>query len=199
MQRMATADALPYFEKLLRGDMNSDRDMVLTSLQGMIQRKVGVEGAISLLIMALKHQNVAVRREAAIRLRRINNPNVKDAMELAVEDNDDQTATMAARYLAAYEKIDLAAWLSAAADKPTRSHYLAAQSIIKELEQTWKINKGDLPGTSWEEVAKSPEAVESFRRTLLAWQSWAKENQRSSEHFFDEDRKEWNMGMPGRY
>jgi hypothetical protein len=197
MQRMATADALPYFEKLLRGDMNFDRDMVLTSLQGMIQRKVGVERAISLLIMALKHENATVRRDAAVRLRRLNNPNVKDAMEFAVDDKDEETAIMAARYLAAYQKIDLAAWLSAAAEKPNRGHFLAAQSIVGELEQTWKTTKGDMPKGAWEEVAKSPEAVDAFRRTLLAWQAWAKENQRSSEHFFDEDRKEWNMGMPG--
>jgi hypothetical protein len=198
MQRMATADALPYLEKLLRGDMNSDREMVIVSLQGMIQRKVGVEGALSLLIMASKHQNASVRRDAVDRLRRIDDPNVKDAMEIAVEDKDDQIAMMAARYLAAYARIDLAAWLSAAAEKPTHAQYLAGQSIVKELERTWKINEGQLPTASWEETIISPEAADSFRRTLLLWQSWAKENQRSSEHFFDDDRKEWKIGIPGR-
>jgi hypothetical protein len=197
MQRLATADALPYFEKLLRGDINFDGEMVLDSLQGMVQRKVGVEGALSLLFLALKHSNVEVRREAADRLRHINDPNVKDAMENAVEDEDDQTAMRAARYLAAYEGLDLAAWLSVAADKPTHAHYLAGRSIVKELEETWNINKGELPGTSWEEIAKSPEAAELFRRTLLSWQAWAKENQRTSEHFFDEDRKEWKTGKTG--
>jgi len=193
LAQMATADALPYFEKLLQGDMIADQRMVLDGLLEMVRRNRAADRAQAVLISALKHRSEEVRKGAAERLREIHDPQVKAAMEDALEGPAGPTA---ARYLAAYEGLDLADWLAATADKPTPARYLAARSIVAELDRTWETSKGQLPAVSWEQAAKEPAALEQFRQTMRAWQSWARENPRHSAHFFDADRERWPKNLP---
>jgi len=189
--RIANAEALPYFEKLLAGDMKHDRYLVLESLLGMVQRGKARHEALTVLIGALEHSNVAVRREAAGRLRQIKDKAVAAGMEKAVDDDDAQTAVTAARYLAAYEDLDLADWLAAAAEQHTPAHDLAAHSIIKELEETWHISFGKLPNIGGDDRSKDPGMVLQYKGVLRAWEQWARENPRTSAHFFDGDREHW--------
>ena len=97
----------------------------------------------------------------------------------------------AARYLAAAERLDLAAWLAIAADQPTHARYLAARSVIGELEKTWHTNKGSLPEAPWEKAEADEDILSQFRNVVRAWASWAQENSRTSARFFDRDRRDW--------
>ncbi|MHC4362914.1 MAG: hypothetical protein ACYSTZ_08810, partial [Planctomycetota bacterium] len=65
--------------------------------------------------------------------------------------------TLAARYLARAEWLDLDQWLDAAAKEPTAARYPAARSIIKELEDKWNITKGRLFEATWKEASKGSE------------------------------------------
>ena len=40
--------------------------------------------------------------------------------------------------------------------------------------------KGDLPDAPWSAVYQSPDMLEQFRRSLLAWSEWAAENRRAA-------------------
>jgi hypothetical protein len=77
--------------------------------------------------------------------------------------------------------------LDVAAKTPTKARYIAARSIIKQIEKQWYITKGELPSASWEEASKSPEKPEQYRKVVRAWQQWASENIRFSSQFFDRD------------
>jgi len=191
LARMATADALPYFGRLLAGDMKHDQEMVLEGLLTMVQQNRSPDRALAMLLGALRHPNAAVRRGAAARLRQIHDALVAAAFERAVEDSDAATAATAARYLAAYENLGLADWLTGAITKATHARYLAARSIVADLEKTWAINHGPLPAAPWKEASADAAAMEQYGKVLRAWETWARQNPRSSEHFFDEDRNLW--------
>jgi hypothetical protein len=184
-------DVLPYFQKLLQGDMQADRQMVLDELHDMIMRGqtsgTPTDKALALLISAAKHPNEQVRHDAVALLTHFRDPKIKEAFETILDDAD---GTRAASYLAANEGLDLADWLSAAAEKPTHARYLAAAPIIKELENTWKANKGQMPKIPWEEAKKDSGAMEQFSLTVRAWASWARENPRYSGHYFETEKFE---------
>jgi len=196
LARVATIDAVPYFDKLLQGDMKGDEHMVLESLDGMIQRSEAPDAALRLLLAALKHQNPKLRRGAAERVSRVHDERVKAAFETAINDADHRTALTAARYLAAYEELDLADWLARAAQKPTKARYLAARSIVEQLERTWRLKTGDLPTARWEDAAQAPDGLKLFKKALRAWEQWARENPRFSRGFFDADRRHWPKAKP---
>lgn len=191
LARMANADAIPYFEKLLKGEMKTDSEMVLEGLLTMYRQSRSPNEALRLLLEALKHSNAGFRRGAAERLSQIYDRRVAAGFERAVADADKRTAVTVARYLAAYEGLDLADWLEGAAEQPTPARYLAAPSIIKQLEKRWDLHKGDLPEVAWEDLAKDPAKLAQYKKVLRAWQQWARENPRFSARFFNEDRKPW--------
>jgi len=188
---MANADALPYFRSLLAGEMKHDQQMVLDGLLTMVRRSRSRNEALELLLKALKHPNTQLRREAAKRLARVHDPHVKQGFGAAVSDEDATTATAAARYLAAYEGLNLADWLARAVEGITLARYLAARPVVRELEKTWRQQRGELPEATWADFHTAPERVAQYQETLRAWERWARENPRSSGHFFDADRKRW--------
>ncbi|MHC4155576.1 MAG: hypothetical protein ACYST6_11740 [Planctomycetota bacterium] len=98
---------------------------------------------------------------------------------------------MAARYLARAEWLDLGEWLDLVTSEPTHARYLAARSIIKELEEKWNVTKGQLPDLTWKEASKNSEAIEQFREVVGAWQEWAAENLRFSSEFFEHQHENW--------
>ena len=194
LARMATADALPLFKKLLAGPMKHDQEMVLEGLFTMVQQGRSAEQALDLL--AGGADGTPAARSAAVRpaqLRQIHDARVAAAFERAVEDSDAATATIAARYLAAYEGRPWPTGWPRAVQQPTAARYLAARSIVPQLEKTWGISHGPLPAAAWKEASADPAAMEQFRKVLRAWETWARQNPRSSEHFFDEDRKPWEI------
>jgi len=188
---MANADALPYFRSLLAGEMKHDQQMVVDGLLTMVERSRSRKEALELLLKALEHPNTQLRREAAKRLARIYDERVKHGFEAAVKDRDAATASAAARYLAAYEGLNLADWLAGAAEDPTLARYLAARSVVRELAKTWRQQKGELREAAWPDFHGDPERVAQYQETLRAWERWARENPRSSDRFFDADRKHW--------
>jgi len=185
-------ESLPYFEKLLRGEMKAGRPMVLDGLSNMIRAGVAREEALPLLVSALEHANVEVRRGAADRLKEINDPRVAAGFEKAVAGSDAVTATAAARYLAAREGLNLADWLSRAVEQPTPARHLAARSIVAELEGRWGVARGQYPAEPWSKVHEAPARLAQARSVIVAWQEWARDNPRASEQFFEKDRRPAN-------
>jgi len=151
----------------------------------------GSAGALAPLLSAMNHENAGVRRAVAEYLKGISDPNIEPCFQIAIDDEDEQVRTIAASYLAAAEWLDLDEWLDVAAKKPTKARYLAARSIVKQLEKYWHISKGELPSASWEEASEDTEKLEQYRKVVQAWQKWASENLRYSSGFFDRDREHW--------
>ena len=77
-----------------------------------------------------------------------------------------------------------------------RAHYLAAQAIVKELEETWHVNLGKLPNIGRDTRDKDPNTVLNYKKILRAWESWARETPRTSTHFFNADRNYWPKKRP---
>lgn len=151
----------------------------------------GSAEVLATLLSAMNHESGGVRRAAAEHLKGIYDPNIEGCFERAIGDENEEVRTIAARYLAAAEWLDLDEWLDEAANKPTNARYLAVRSIVAQLENAWNITKGELPSVSWEEASKSSEKLEQFRNVVRAWQKWASENLRFSSGFFDRDREHW--------
>ena len=125
------------------------------------------------------------------RLTWIDDLRVAAHFEGAVEDDDKRVSMAAARYLAAAERLGLAEWLALAADKPTHARYLAARSVIGDLERTWHATKGDLPTVPWKEAQGAADQLKKLSTVLAAWEAWARENPKFSHSFFDADRRHW--------
>ena len=187
--QFGTPEVLPYFESLLKGDLKDDRDMVLAGFVILIQRKISVDRALDLLVSATKHSNVEVRRDAVVRLTKLNEAKINDALEEAVNDVDSQVSQRASRHLAALEHLDLADWLTASIDEPTHARFLAAKSIVADLERIWDEKKGALPDIPWSKAVNDQKVIDSYRQTLRHWLEFAKQNPRESSHFFDDDLK----------
>lgn len=156
------------------------------------------ETALQVLLSALDSDSTELRRFTAETASRIRHPLVRDRFESLVTGEDKTMRRIAARYLAAYEGLGLADWLAGAASDPTRARFAAAQHIVRELEETFHIEHGQVPPGDWDEVAKDPKAVGQFRDTLQAWEKWARDNPRTSERFFDRNRKTWTETQNGR-
>ena len=104
---------------------------------------------------------------------------VAEQLELSEE-----TATIAARYLAAGEGLDLSDWVGVAAEQPTHARYVAACSIIRELEKSWNVTYGDIGASPWEEVSKHDDLLAEFSSIVRAWEQWARKNPKLSGQFF---------------
>ena len=185
--QFGTPEVLPYFESLLKGDLKDDRGMVLAGFVVLIERKISVDRALDLLISATKHSNVEVRRDAVVQLTKLNEARINEALEEAVSDVDSQVSHRAARHLAALEQLDLADWLTAAIDEPTQARFLAAKSIVADLERIWDEKKGVLPDTTWSKAVSDQRVIDVYRQTLRNWLEFAKQHPRESLHFFDDD------------
>ncbi len=86
---------------------------------------------------------------------------------------------------------DLADWLARAAERLTHARYLAARSIIADLESTWHTDMGELPVAPWRGVVGTV-LLEPFRKVIRAWEGWARANPQFSARFFDDDRQHWS-------
>jgi hypothetical protein len=191
LTNMATAEALPTYRRLLDATLESDGRIALDGLARMIGRSQARDKALDMLLTVLGHTNTSLRLGAAERLRVVRDARVATAMQTAVTDTNPRTALVAARYLAAYAEVPLSDWLAQAAEQPTVAHRLAAVDIIRQLERDWHLDFGDLPLATAEDLADDSPQLAQYRKVLRAWEQWARENPRSSEHFFDAEREEW--------
>lgn len=187
---IASPEALAFYQECLKHRDARVRRMACLGLFELHRQGTSLgDEALEVLLASLKSEHLDVRRTVAKLLARIYDVRVKRAFEAAVEDEIVSTAS--ARYLAAYEGLGLAEWLARAAEESTHARYLAAKSIIGELEEDWHMKKGELPSEPWSDVSKSPEMLAQFRQILLVWQEWARENSRASSRFFNKGRHSW--------
>jgi len=187
---VASPGALDFFAATL--DRAEAPETACRGLYGLTYAPKVEDKALSVLIdVGMGHEKVEVRRAAAEYLKRIDKARVKTRFTSALDDKDEQVRMTAARYLAAAEGLDLAAWLSAAANEPTHARYLAARSIIGDLEKTWHNAKGKLPAVSWEEAAADEAILSQFSTVARVWAGWASEHPTTSARFFDRDRRDW--------
>ncbi len=185
--RWASPETLDYLQKQLTGRMIDRQRVVFETLEAIYQRSDAKDEALDLLLFALEHPNQGIRRDAAKCLSKIQEGRVSEAFEAAVNDEDEAVAECAARYLAAQEGLDLAAWLALAAEKPTKARYIAAASIIRQLEEKWRLNMGEAPTANWEQLAGDPDQMAAFKDLVSAWHQWATENPRFCSRFFTPD------------
>jgi len=75
-----------------------------------------------------------------------------------------------------------------ALEAPTYARYIAARSIIKQLQAKWNITKGQLPDIGKEDFTDNNK---TFSEVVDEWRKWASENSRFSFYFFDRDRENW--------
>ncbi len=195
---VGSPDALPFFEECLTRGTDDQNRMACDGLYQLYCRGEGADQALRTLLSGMNNDDVRVRRLVGERLVRIRDPRVTRRLEAAVEDSDETIRTLAARYLAAAEMLDLDEWLELAARAPTRPRYLAARSVIADLETTWNTTRGDPPEAPWQQASTAPETLEQFRKVVRAWRAWARQNKGFSSRFFNIDRKYWpeSAGRP---
>jgi hypothetical protein len=184
-------DALPFLERCLTGEMKTNAEIVLGILLDQIRAFPDREEALRILLIGLEHKSPGIRRHAANRLNQLRVPRVEMALAVAVQDEDAGTAATAARYLAACEGLDLTEWLALAAAEPTHARYIAARPIIAEVESHWRISEGKLAEVPWPACSGNPETLEQFRKTIRAWEEWARKRPTYSANFFAADRAHW--------
>jgi len=188
----ANPDALPFYNERLKRGRTEERIWACSGMYELYRRETPVaDQAVRSLMRALSDEESAVRRVAASCLARIRHPIVKQRFESAVADEDEAVRSKAGLYVAAYEDRRLDEWFGLAARGPTLPRYVAAQAIIRDLENVWHISRGELPKDPWERVSKDPRELAQFRETLLGWKAWAKENPRSASLIFKRARYAW--------
>jgi hypothetical protein len=142
----------------------------------------------------MKHNDTGVRLEVLNTLKLIYDSRVKSFCEEALLDNDESVRLRAAFYLAAAEWLDLDAWLEQALNDPTYARYVAVRAVVGELESTWKTTKGSLPVFTYEQFLKNQHVyIEQYTQIIRAWQTWAVENPRFSQKFFEKARRSWQV------
>jgi hypothetical protein len=194
LRSVAGPNELPFFaERLMQGEAERTCRWLYEFYR---KEQQGSEEAFVALLSAMTHENAGVRHEVSRHLAQIYNPSVEACFKAALEDQDEQIRIKASRYLAGAEWLDLDQWLAKAIEEPTRARYIAARSIIKQLERTWRITKGQLPEVTWEQASEDPQELKQFREVAGAWQEWAAENVRFSSQFFDRDRQHWLKEAP---
>jgi len=146
---------------------------------------------LEVLLKGMEHENAEVRLEVLEKLESIDDLRVRSCCEVAVLDDHAEIRIKAARYLAAAEWLDLSEWLDLTANDLTYARYLAAHSIIQELERTWNTTKGPVPALTNEQFLANQHLLEPYRLVIRAWHVWADENQRFSQQFFEKMRKDW--------
>jgi hypothetical protein len=110
---------------------------------------------------------------------------VAEAFAECVWDDNEETATNAARYLAAEEGLSLADWLALVAkEELTQARYVAARSIVTELKQQWNVTYGDLPQLTAEDFSEGSEGLDEFLSIIRGWEEWARKNPDLSRRFF---------------
>jgi hypothetical protein len=188
-------EALGFFQdRLMHGDYD-DWGQASGWLYDLFEKgQDGSSEAYASLLSAMNHENAGVRRKVVEHLVRIYDPNVKTVFESAIEDDDEEVRIKAARYLAGAECLDLDQWLDVAANEPTAARYIAANSIIKQIEKRWNITKGQIPDVTWKEASRNPEVLEQYSTVVRAWQEWASENLRFSSQFFEREHQGWLNG-----
>lgn len=189
---VAGSETLPFFaERLL---LNGEAKQTCGWLQKMYCESPNTntrDQALDALLAGIQHENVGVRLEVLDKLESIYDSRIKSCCEAAILDENAEIRIKAARYLAAAEWLDLGEWLDLAASNLTYARYLAAHSIIEELERTWNTTKGLVPAFTNEQFLENQHALEPYRLIIRAWQAWAVENRRFSQQFFEKNRKDW--------
>ncbi|MHC4212410.1 MAG: HEAT repeat domain-containing protein [Planctomycetota bacterium] len=180
------SEALGFFQDRLIHGAEDDWESACEWLYELFEKgQDGSSEAYAVLLSAMNHENAGARHVVVRELCGIYDPNVKVVFEAAIEDEDEQVRIKVARYLAGSEGLDLDQWLEVAVNKPTAARYIAANSIIKQLEKKWNITKGQFPDVTWKEASNNPEVLEQYRKVVRAWQEWASENERFSSQFFE--------------
>ena len=184
LKGMLCPEMLPFLRSCLTEEMKADYEDILDILLMMHERSMAPDEALDLLILALSHSNPRVRANASERIRVIKDRRVAEAFAGCVGDDDEETATTAARYLAAGEGLELSDWFGVAAEQPTEARYVAACSIIRELEKSWNVTYGDIGALPWEELSKDDDLLTEFSSIVRAWEQWARKNPKLSGQFF---------------
>jgi hypothetical protein len=110
---------------------------------------------------------------------------------MAIKDKDVRIRVKAARYLAAAEKVGLTEWFALAKEQPSFARYIAASSIIKQIEKQWDITKDPLPEISGKDFMDNSEKIRRFSDIVGQWQKWSEQYPRFSSKFFDKDKNNW--------
>ena len=140
-------------------------------------REDAVRGeALDAIASVLDAKDLKTRRLAARALSRVRSPHTDKLMIAALDTADASVRDRAARYL------------GAAADNPTRPQYIAARSIVRELEAFAHASNGAIPGVDFSAFATDQKAQEQFSATIGAWLAWAKKQPTMSDRFFSGDR-----------
>lgn len=189
---VADEQSLPFFrERLSQGESEPVCEWFYDLYRKKHDANEVADEPLTALLSDMKYEDAGVRRDTTGQLVRIYDPRVVSCFEMAVEDTDEEVRVKAARYLAATEWLDLTEWFALVTEQPTYARYIAAHSIIKELETKWNITKGLLPDISGKDFADNNEKLKRFSEIVDEWQKWASENSRFSFYFFDNDRKDW--------
>ncbi len=146
----------------------------------------------------MNHKDANVRKEVCRYLIQIDDRKVAECFKKAIYDSDSEIRLNAGRYLAAGEWLDLDGWFEQAAKEPTYIRYLAAVSIISEIETTFNITQGKLPDLKKEDFSANNEKLRQFSAILLAWKNWTVENQSYASDFFEKYRQKWARPEPGK-
>jgi len=192
LEYIADESTLPYLKTvLLRTDVeHAAQDLVgvLWWLHGRDSNQPKSE-PLALLIFAGKLRNARLRFEVVKQLCHIVDKDVDAFMQTAAEDPDQSVAETAARFVAGRQHLSLTEWLDSASSTLTPVNLAASRSIIRDLGQTWKVKHGNIPEGAFEDVSGDAEKLRQYRNTIKAWHAWSLEHPRTSDSFFDEDRK----------
>ena len=138
--------------------------------------------------LAGQHERPEIRRAIVEALRNVVSDDVDRFMVQAAADSDREVATAAARYVAVRQQLSLYEWFKWAMDHPNAVSFNAANSIIAELQQQWKNDLGSLP-MALSEIQDSVDQRQLWKSTLTNWVTWAGDNPRLSETYFDKERE----------
>jgi hypothetical protein len=199
LSSVAGPEYLPFFkERLINGEDDNEQicSWILDTYRKSGSNDDKREQALEALLLGMEHEDVEVRRQVCNYLTKIYDERIESCLLIAVDDENEEIRLNAAYYLAAAEWLDLNEWLNVTADDPTYVRYIAAVSIIKELEDTWNITRGKLPVLTKEDFENNSPSLEEFTKVISTWQSWANENPRASFLFFEEYREKWLENDP---
>lgn len=196
---IASERSLPYLKQLLDTDLQYDGTLLVGCLFKLSELHVELPLlsrsqpatvpsqwlARQLLFAAGEHSNVDVRQQVVDRFCHVVSEEVDQFMLRACADSDVAVATKAARYVAARRQVTLEQWFADAGAAITEPNVVAANSIIAELETTWKPNLPKLPSGSAEEIGRDPGKRRQYIAAMQYAEQWSAENPRASDSFFD--------------
>lgn len=196
---IASERSLPYLKELLDTDLQYDGTLLVGCLFKLSELHVELPLLSSsqpatvpsqwlarqLLFAAGEHSNVDVRQQVVDGLCDVISEEVDQFMLRACADSDVAVATKAARYVAARRQVTLEQWFADAGAEITEPNVLAANSIIAELETTWKPNLPKLPSGGAEEIGRDAGKRRQYAAAMQFAEQWCAENPRASDTFFD--------------